>query len=232
MGWWGEGDDVIFVDGDPSPAMQGTGSEDYFSDAWGMREGLNLFYGCPLQEEDFQAGSKATVYRFHIPDPIPFKKSIRVTIEHGHANDRADDLLVDGLLVPDRAAQAFPGVSGRRGEASLRPRTAGGHRPPEMGTGKPAPRNGRGRESGAVFEDKTARTSFKAGRLTSILSSYYGPSGARYPVLTTEGAKAGSSSELSFPVETAERYNIDFFFSKGRRWATSRSPRSAPAERP
>ena len=81
---------MIYVDGEAQPSLHGTGSEDYFSDAWGMREDGNLFYGCPLQEEDFQMGSKATVYRFHIPDPIPFKKSIRVTLEHGHANDRSD----------------------------------------------------------------------------------------------------------------------------------------------
>lgn len=90
MGWWGEGDDMIYVDGATTPTIQGTGGEDYFSEAWGMREGLHPFYGCPLQEDDFQIGSKASVYRFHVPDPVPFKKSIRVTIEHGHANDRSD----------------------------------------------------------------------------------------------------------------------------------------------
>ncbi|MCP2619780.1 DUF2961 domain-containing protein, partial [Candidatus Aminicenantes bacterium AC-334-K16] len=72
------------------PSLHGTGSEDYFSDAWGMREDANLFYGCPLQEPDFQVGSKATVYRFHIPDPIPFSRSIKVTIEHGHNNNRSN----------------------------------------------------------------------------------------------------------------------------------------------
>lgn len=90
MGWWGEGDDMIYVDGEPFPSLHGTGSEDYFCDAWGMREDENPFYGCPLQEEDFLEGAKATVYRFHLPDPIPFRKSIKVTIEHGHANDRSD----------------------------------------------------------------------------------------------------------------------------------------------
>ena len=89
-GWWGEGDDKITVDGDAEPTLHGTGTEDYFSDAWGLRQGGNLFYGCPLQEEDFQVGSKATAYRFHVPDPVPFSKSIRVAFEHGHANDRAD----------------------------------------------------------------------------------------------------------------------------------------------
>ena len=37
-------------------------------------------------------GAKWTVYRFHVPDPIPFTESIRVTIEHGHANSRSDDV--------------------------------------------------------------------------------------------------------------------------------------------
>jgi len=215
MGWWGEGDDMIYVDGDPSPTMQGTGSEDYFSDAWGMREGLNLFYGCPLQEEDFQAGSKATVYRFHIPDPIPFKKSIRVTIEHGHANDRSDNYSSTAYWYqaePHKAFPAFPAVEARLPFALEPP---AGIVLPNWEQRKPAAGAGGGVSAGAVFEDKAARLSFKAGRLASVPSSYYGPTGARYPVLTTEGAKAGSASELSFPVETAERYNIDILLLKG-----------------
>lgn len=32
-----------------------------------------------------------TMYRLHVLDPIPFTKSIRVTIEHGHNNHRSDD---------------------------------------------------------------------------------------------------------------------------------------------
>jgi len=34
---------------------------------------------------------KTTVYRYHIPDPVIFRQSLRVSIEHGHANDRSDD---------------------------------------------------------------------------------------------------------------------------------------------
>jgi len=59
IGWWGEGDDMIYVDGEELPSLHGTGSEDYFSDAWGMREGNNLYYGCSIQEEDFQVGSQS-----------------------------------------------------------------------------------------------------------------------------------------------------------------------------
>jgi hypothetical protein len=213
MGWWGEGDDMIYVDGDTSPTMQGTGSEDYFSDAWGMREGLNLFYGCPLQEEDFQAGSKATVYRFHIPDPIPFKKSIRVTIEHGHTNDRSDDYSSTAYwyqVEPHKPFPALPSVEARLPFALEPP---AGLVLPNWEEGK-AVAGGSG-SGNAFFEDKAAKMSFKAGRLTSILSSHYGPTGARYPVLTTEGAKQGSVSELAFPVETAERTNIEVLLLKG-----------------
>ncbi len=91
-GWWGEGDDFIWIDGEETPSLMGTGSEDYFCDAWGMRESESLFYGCPLQEHGYDPGDKATVYRFHINDPIPFTKSIKVSIEHGHANARSDYL--------------------------------------------------------------------------------------------------------------------------------------------
>ena len=34
---------------------------------------------------------KTHVYRFHMTDPIRFSKSLRASIEHGHANHRNDD---------------------------------------------------------------------------------------------------------------------------------------------
>ena len=124
----GEGDDMIFVDGEPGievadagrrhqlasaagaplieprpesrpgandawpPTLHGTGTEDYFNTAW-----------CPTQEQSAPyhgviAGGgpnwtdPVTLYRFHIEDPVVFRRCIRVTIEHGHANRRADEL--------------------------------------------------------------------------------------------------------------------------------------------
>ena len=35
-GWWGEGDDKFYIDGDSTPTLQGTGSEDYFNNAFVM----------------------------------------------------------------------------------------------------------------------------------------------------------------------------------------------------
>lgn len=91
-GWWGEGDDMFFVDGETLPSINGTGTEDYFLGAWdfgGKPFNYELF-GAP-QAGPERAGSRWSVYRFHLDSPITFTKSLRATIEHGHANDRADN---------------------------------------------------------------------------------------------------------------------------------------------
>ena len=90
-GWWGEGDDMFFIDGEKLPSINGTGSEDYFLGAWdfgGKPFSYGLF-GAPVVGVE-KKGSKWSVYRFHLDSPIPFTKSLRATIEHGHANDRGD----------------------------------------------------------------------------------------------------------------------------------------------
>ena len=91
-GWWGEGDDMFFVDGENSRAtINGTGMEDYFNNAWMFQKEFNYpFIGYSQQGNRDWTGSH-TMYRFHIQDPIYFQKSLRATIEHGHANDREDD---------------------------------------------------------------------------------------------------------------------------------------------
>ena len=80
--WWGEGDDMIYIDHDPMPTINGTGSEDYFNNAWGYNRAFcHPYYGAPLVEKRPDGGSYMTLYRFHIPDPIRFKKHLKVTIE-------------------------------------------------------------------------------------------------------------------------------------------------------
>ena len=106
--WWGEGDDLIEVD-DREP-LRGTGTEDYFCDAWGMREQSTLFHGTPVCEGYDDAGLRSSMYRFHILDPIPFRKTIRVSIEHGHANDRADHLSSVAFWYQTLPAASFPAL--------------------------------------------------------------------------------------------------------------------------
>ncbi len=59
---------------------------------------------------------KTTCYRWHIPDPIVFQNSIRVTIEHGHANARSDDWSSVAYWYQTLPAPAMPPVP----EAHLR----------------------------------------------------------------------------------------------------------------
>jgi hypothetical protein len=91
--WYGEGDDMIFIDGEPwPPSLHGTGTEDYFNTAWcPQQEVCTPYHGIILGGGPNWSG-KITTYRYHILDPILFEKSIRVTIEHGHNNHRSDDI--------------------------------------------------------------------------------------------------------------------------------------------
>jgi len=79
--WFGEGDDLFFVDGSPAPVMEGTGTEDYFNDAWSLRVSNGLFTGVPIAEGQ-GVGARLSGYRWHLADPVPFKESLKFLIEH------------------------------------------------------------------------------------------------------------------------------------------------------
>lgn len=111
--WWGEGDDLFFIDGEEKPSIKGTGSEDYFSGAWcyqnefafpliGMPfRGRHLPDGTldrysphlnPLDKEQvkewswpqaWRKGDLWNVYRYHLESPVAFRKSLTMAIEHG-----------------------------------------------------------------------------------------------------------------------------------------------------
>jgi hypothetical protein len=88
--WWGEGDDMIFIDDDTwPPSLHGTGTEDYFNHAWGMQKNSYLYHGTIIHESEVPTYSVS--YRFHVADPVRFSRRIKVTIEHGHANHLSDD---------------------------------------------------------------------------------------------------------------------------------------------
>jgi hypothetical protein len=87
-GWFGEGDDFFWVDGQ-RPTIEGTGSEDYFNDAWGLHVNDGPYYGVTVAEGT-GLGSRMTAYRWHLLDPIPFTKSLKAEIEHRGWTYRAD----------------------------------------------------------------------------------------------------------------------------------------------
>jgi hypothetical protein len=94
--WYGEGDEMIFIDDDNEgkrwpPTLHGTGTEDYFNTAWAPSDKFSSpFFGLTLPGGKNFTGF-ISWYRWHLPDPIRFSKSINVSMEHGHANRRSDD---------------------------------------------------------------------------------------------------------------------------------------------
>jgi hypothetical protein len=75
--WWGEGEIKVYLDGDKEfPTICGTGSEDYVGLSWGIQQAAFLHNGCSLNEAGYVG-----LYRWHLPDPIAWKKDCRITIQ-------------------------------------------------------------------------------------------------------------------------------------------------------
>lgn len=80
--WFGEGDEKIYIDGEAAPSIRGTGTEDYFLSAWGLKTTSTPYFGVPyLNQHDRIIGQMTCSYRWHIHDPIVFNSGIRVTFE-------------------------------------------------------------------------------------------------------------------------------------------------------
>jgi len=95
-GWWGEGEIKFYIDGDKKfPTICGTGTEDYFCGSYGFvtrgpdgkeryTEFTTPYSGMPQvirPDGLYQSQQRFGLYRWHIPDPIRFRKDLRVTIQ-------------------------------------------------------------------------------------------------------------------------------------------------------
>ena len=127
-GWWGEGDEMIFVDEDREPLTVGTGSEDYFLGSWnfGGRDGAVPFghamYGAPIIVNPERTGGRYCCYRWHGDNPVTFERSLKHTMEHGHANDRGDNFFSAGYwyqTAPYTDFPALPAVADRIPQVKL-----------------------------------------------------------------------------------------------------------------
>ena len=91
--WYGEGDDMWFIDGETKPSLVGTGTEDFFNTSWCPKEPfLSPYFGYPRVNNDIGWLGRTHVYRFFINDPIFFEKALKGTIEHGHDNNLTLDI--------------------------------------------------------------------------------------------------------------------------------------------
>lgn len=80
--WFGEGDEKIYINGEQKPSIWGTGTEDYFLSAWGLKTTSTPYFGTPYFDQWGIVGGHTSAYRWHVHDPIVFSESIKVTIEH------------------------------------------------------------------------------------------------------------------------------------------------------
>lgn len=91
--WYGEGDDMWFIDGEELPSLIGTGTEDFFNTSWCPKEKFSFpYFGAPRVNDDHGWLGRTHVYRFFISDPIFFESSVKGTIEHGSNNNLTLDL--------------------------------------------------------------------------------------------------------------------------------------------
>jgi hypothetical protein len=114
--WMGEGDDMIFIDDESKPLIIGTGSEDYFLGSWnfGGRENARAFahrqYGAQLIRLPERTGGRYLCYRFHGDNPVTFTRYLKHTMEHGHANHRADNFFSACYWYQTEPATGFPAL--------------------------------------------------------------------------------------------------------------------------
>jgi hypothetical protein len=113
--WYGEGDDMFFIDSEPwPPSLHGTGTEDYFNTSWSPNDRYSHpYYGFARVNDDVGWLGRTHVYRFHISDPIYFDKSLRATIEHGHNNNLTLDLASVAYWYQTDPHKPYPDVPDR-----------------------------------------------------------------------------------------------------------------------
>ena len=186
-GWWGEGDDFFSIDGEVVPSLQGTGSEDYFNDAWGFRPRTSAWFGQPRWQGD-NAGDSGVCYRWHVLDPVGFTKSLKVALEH--KGNRAEDTEGFYLERPDFInSVAFWYQTGE---------------PKPFGRLPPYP------ERRVPWQHHHLVRAFRQAQVTGPAKAQVettGMFGAR-PVLGWTNTEVGAQLTLPFTVETAGRHAV------------------------
>lgn len=117
--WYGEGDDMFFLDGEAwPPSLHGTGTEDYFNTSWSPDTLFSHpFYGYGRVDGETGWLGRTHVYRFHVTDPVHFEKSLRFSIEHGHDNNLTLDLSSVAYWYQTEPHKPFPPFPSREARA-------------------------------------------------------------------------------------------------------------------
>jgi hypothetical protein len=196
-GWWGEGDEKFFVDGEKFPSTFGTGSEDYFGYAWSS---ATLFYH-PLHNQTFNSGNckgHISVNRFHIADQIPFQQSFEGDIEKYYSNAKP------ALYASTVYWYLAPGGSDPYGALPLAERTSYYVQPVVP------------RVPGAIEGETLKVLSKTGGQTQSQDMTGFGDQWSGDAHLWWTDAKPGDRLELELPVATSAQYEVSAQLTKAR----------------
>ena len=121
--WYGEGDDMFLVDGEPWPgSLHGTGTEDFFNMAWcPTNEYAHPYFGFGKVSKQMGWFGRTHCYRFFLEDPIYFNRSLRASIEHGHANSLTLDISSVSYWYQTEPHKPFPEIAGKEGRQNMPP---------------------------------------------------------------------------------------------------------------
>lgn len=191
-GWWGEGDEKIWIDGDEEPSIFGTGSEDYYNYAWSSPELFTHAYFA--QPNVTGPGNRGYVSnnRWHILDPLPFRESIFFFMElYPHAETPGFSY---GRL---SYFYAFPDV--RDDRVPVAPSTA---RVPDLPDWTPEARMG---ANNALFRQaEKLDASATGGEITRRQESMF----AGGEALWWKPADAEDTLKVMLPVEKMDEYRV------------------------
>lgn len=191
-----EGDEMIYVDGESTPSVYGTGTEDYFTSGWYFNRGTfaGPLHGCIIKDE-----KKATVvaYRFHVGDAIPFRRALSVTIEHGHGNEVPADYASVAYWYQKEPHKELTPLPPPRARIPLRVIVPAGVLEAEELGARLVPAGG-------------GKAAMRAEEMSA-----YGAEWSGGKQLTCTGLEVGDQLQLSFPVATTDRYDVHCFMTKG-----------------
>ena len=189
-----EGDEFVYVDGETNASIRGTGTEDYFTSGWYFNRGT---YSGPLHGlilKDDTLWSRIIAYRFHFGDQIPFRKNIRFTIEHGHANEELGDYASVAFWYQAEPHKTFEPIMPGNRRIPLRVVVPG---------------------NAIEGESLIANAATDGGNLQVQDMSSFGVDWSGDHQLLFKAGQIHSSFSLSLPVKEPDSYRVYAFVAKG-----------------
>ena len=199
--WWGEGDEKIYVDGEPFPSTIGTGTEDYFGYAWGDNHPYtNPFHAQTRCDGPGSKGNTSNI-RYQILDSVPFHTSLGFDIEVWHWEAVKIEYGSIAYFYAGQGAQVEPGV-------------------PDLSSRKVYPKPALKREPGVIEAEDLKVKAKTAGDVPNQDMLPFGDAWSAGRQLWWVVHEPGARLDLELPVKTAGTYAISAAFTKAGDYGT------------